>query len=79
MSKYSFLEECDNLDKLARDMREALQKVEMHKAHLISFELQNAAARLLRKIAWYEDYLDWAQSVASWGTITKPLEDDCGK
>lgn len=79
MSKYSFLEECDNLDRCAREMREALRKVDLYKAHLLCFELQNAGARLLRKIDKYEEYVEWAQSVASWGTIQKPLDDYCGK
>lgn len=79
MRKYSFSEECDNLDKCARDMREALRKVDLHKANHICCELQNAAARLFRKLERYEEYLEWANSVASWGTIQKPLDDYCGK
>ena len=80
MAKYSFKEECDNLDKLAREMRENLQKVNIGKSYETIWEIAALAERMKRKICKYSDFLDWATSVATAEcSIQKPLDENCGR
>lgn len=74
MSKYTFSEECDNLDRCAREMREALRAGDTHKANHICCELHNAAARLMRKIEKYDDWCELVDTIAPFAKVKNPLE-----
>ena len=80
MAKYSFKEECDNLDRLAREMRENLQKCNIGKSYETIWEIAALAERMKRKICKYAEFHDWATSCATAEcSIQKPLDDNCGR
>lgn len=80
MAKYSFKEECDNLDNLAREMRENLQKCAIDKSYETIWEIAALAERMKRKICKYSDFLDWATSCSTAEcSIQKPLDENCGR
>ena len=53
MAKYSFKEECDNLDKLAREMRKRLQEDDTINLFDTVWDIAALAERMKRKLCKY--------------------------
>lgn len=80
MAKYSFTEECDNLDKLAQAMRENLQYIRISETYESIRSLAELAKRVKRKWKKYENFYENAILIGgSECYIQKPLDEDCGR
>jgi hypothetical protein len=83
MAKYSFKEECDNLDRLAREMRENLQKCELIASYRTVWKIAALAGRMKRKLSKYEDFIGMATNISAGPGvpvhIQKPLDENCGR